>query len=69
MDCVLGKAVFQEALNRNKRLKECEHMFYTEIQLYKKLIWRGVNLDIDDKKLSLKALQNTCPIQTCNRGL
>merc|ERR1712154_380102 len=45
-------------------IKNICRVLCTEIQLYKQLIWRGVNLDIEDKKLSLKALENTCPVQT-----
>ena len=61
LNSILLKLIFH--VYSKEGLENVCRVLCTEIQLYKKLIWRGVNLDVEDKKLSLKELENTCPIQ------
>ena len=45
-------------------LKNACHFLCKEIQLYKKLIDRAVNLSKNDKKRSLQNLRESCPVET-----
>ena len=35
-----------------------------EIQLYKRLLWRGINLSEGDREVSLERINDTCPEET-----
>jgi len=64
--------VFKEVSDLNVRNKTISmegrrnvcYWLCEEIQLYKKLLWRGVNLNDGDREVSLSRINDTCPEET-----